>query len=59
MPPIANVPYVHGTETQWLYMIGRIRPGVSLPQLQQKVSALLRQQLAALEDSPRQQTRSA
>ena len=47
MPPIANVPYVHGTETQWLYMVGRVRPGVSLPQLQQKVSALLRQQLAA------------
>jgi macrolide transport system ATP-binding/permease protein len=47
MPPIANVPYVHGTETQWLYIVGRVRPGVSLPQLQQKVSALLRRQLAA------------
>ncbi len=46
MPPIANVTYVHNSDMQWLYLIGRIRPGVSIPQLQQKVSALLRQQLA-------------
>jgi macrolide transport system ATP-binding/permease protein len=46
MPLIANAAYVHGSEMQWLYMIGRLRPGVSLPQLQQKVNALLRQQLS-------------
>jgi macrolide transport system ATP-binding/permease protein len=46
MPPIANVPYVHGSDMQWLYLIGRLRPGVSQNEVQQKVSALLRQQLA-------------
>jgi predicted permease len=45
MPAIANVTYVHGSEMQWLYLIGRVRPGVSLGALQQKVTTLLRQQL--------------
>lgn len=49
MPPIANVPYVHGSDAQWLYLIGRLKPGVSQNQVQQKVSALLRQQLATTE----------
>jgi macrolide transport system ATP-binding/permease protein len=59
MPPIANVPYVHGTETQWLYIVGRLREGVSLPQLQEKVSMLLRQQLASTKryTSPQDQER--
>jgi macrolide transport system ATP-binding/permease protein len=47
MPPIANVAYVHGSDVQWLYILGRVRPGVSLGQLQQKVTTLLRQELAA------------
>jgi predicted permease len=46
MPPLANVTYVHDPDGTWLYMIGRIRPGVSLPQLQAKLSGLLRQVLA-------------
>ncbi len=45
MPPIANVTYVHGTGAQWLYIIGRVRPGVSLGALQEKVTTLLRQLL--------------
>ena len=45
MPSIANVTYVHNSDMQWLYLIGRVRPGVSEEQLQQKVSGLLRQQL--------------
>jgi macrolide transport system ATP-binding/permease protein len=47
MPAIANVPYVHGSDMQWLYLMGRLRPGVSEAELQQKVSTLLRQQLSA------------
>ena len=46
MTEIANVTYVRNSEMQWLYIIGRIKPGVSLDVLQQKVSTLLRQQLA-------------
>ena len=34
MPAIANVPYVHDSDMQWLYMIGRVKPGVSLAALQ-------------------------
>ena len=46
MPPLANVNYVHEPDGNWLYMIGRVKPGVSQAQLQAKVSGLLRQALA-------------
>jgi macrolide transport system ATP-binding/permease protein len=48
MPAIANVPYVHDPEARWLYIVGRVRPGYSLPQLKAKVSVLLQQALAPL-----------
>ncbi len=47
MPLLANAPYVHDHSTDWLYIVGRIKPGVALPPLQQKVSDLLRQTLAS------------
>ena len=46
MPLLANAPYVHEPETQWLYLVGRIKPGVAVAPLQQKLSGLLRQALA-------------
>ena len=46
MPLLASVPYVHDPDSKWLYIIGRVKPGVSLPQLQAKLSGLLRQALA-------------
>jgi macrolide transport system ATP-binding/permease protein len=46
MPPLANVAYVHDPDDLWLYLIGRLKPGVSRPQLQAKLSGLLRQVLA-------------
>ena len=46
MPPLANVGYVDAPEGNWLYMIGRVKPGVSRPQLQAKLNGLLRQVLA-------------
>jgi macrolide transport system ATP-binding/permease protein len=46
MPPLANVTYVHEPNGNWLYMIGRVKPGVSQVQLQAKLSGLLRQALA-------------
>jgi macrolide transport system ATP-binding/permease protein len=46
MPVISNAPYVHDAGVQWLYIVGRVKPGVSLPVLQQKLSALLRQSFA-------------
>jgi len=43
---LANAPYVHEPETDWLYLIGRIKPGVNLSLLQQKISGILRQSFA-------------
>jgi len=45
MPSLANVPYVHDPDTLWLYIIGRVKPGVSQAQLQAKLSGLLQQAL--------------
>lgn len=47
MPVLANVPYVHDPDAHWLFMIGRLKPGVSHAQLQAKLSGLLRGALAA------------
>ena len=38
--------YVHNPNQNWLYIIGRIKPGVAIAPLQMKVTALLRQALA-------------
>jgi macrolide transport system ATP-binding/permease protein len=46
LPAIANVAYVHDQDARWLYVVGRVKPGYSLPQLQAKVSGLLGQALA-------------
>jgi macrolide transport system ATP-binding/permease protein len=46
MPTLANSPYVHDPEQDWLYIIGRIKAGVAVTPLQEKVSAVLRQALA-------------
>ncbi|HEY9125663.1 MAG TPA: ABC transporter permease [Acidobacteriaceae bacterium] len=43
MTMLANVAYVHAPGAMWLYIVGRVKPGVALEPLQQKVSALLRQ----------------
>ena len=48
MAVIANVPYVHDPEVSWVYVIGRIKPGVSLATLQAKISTMLRQQFKPL-----------
>jgi len=46
MPVLANVPYVHNPDVQWLYIIGRLKPGVAVASLEAKVNALLKQYLA-------------
>jgi predicted permease len=42
MPVLANVPYVHDPSVMWLYFVGRVKPGVALAPLQDKVSAVVR-----------------
>ena len=46
MAALANVPYVHDPDVSWLYIVGRVKPGVALIPLQQKLSATLRQSFA-------------
>ena len=46
MDLISGAPYLHDPEVQWAYIIGRVKPGVSLPALQAKVSTILQQQFA-------------
>lgn len=46
MPLLETAPYVHDPHVLWLYMIGRVRPGVNLGALQLKVSALVKQSMA-------------
>jgi macrolide transport system ATP-binding/permease protein len=48
MDAIIGAPYLHDPEVTWAYIIGRIRPGVSLPALQAKATGLLRQQFSTL-----------
>ena len=46
MPDLANASYVHNPEVNWLYVIGRVKPGVAPGMLQEKVNAVLRQAFA-------------
>jgi macrolide transport system ATP-binding/permease protein len=48
MDPVIGAPYFNDPDTQWAYIIGRIKPGTSLPTLQAKASAQLKQQFASL-----------
>jgi predicted permease len=48
MDLVIGAPYLHNPEISWAYVIGRIKPGVSLPALQQKASAILRQHFATI-----------
>jgi predicted permease len=51
--PLTNEPALHGghglldqADTNWLYLLGRVKPGVSPASLQSKLSIMLRQWLA-------------
>src|SRR5215472_6335448 len=46
MAVIFNVSYVQDPETEWVYVVGRVKPGVTLAAVQAKASALLRQQFS-------------
>ena len=47
MDLLANTPYVYDPQVNWLYMIGRVKPGTDLGQLQVKVSTVVRQAFSA------------
>jgi macrolide transport system ATP-binding/permease protein len=48
MDEVIGAPYFNDPDTEWAYVIGRVKPGTSLPALQAKASTLLKQQFAPL-----------
>jgi macrolide transport system ATP-binding/permease protein len=46
LPALGSANYVDDPSTNWLYIIGRVKPGVAMGPLQQKLSALVRQSFA-------------
>jgi macrolide transport system ATP-binding/permease protein len=46
MTVLASVPYVHDPNASWLYFVGRVKPGVAIVPLQEKLNAVLRQEFA-------------
>lgn len=44
-PVLMTAPYVHEPQTDWLYMIGRVKPGVESGALQAKVQGLVKRWL--------------
>jgi predicted permease len=48
MDPIVGAPYFNEPDTEWAYIIGRVKPGTNVPALQAKASALLKQQFRSL-----------
>ena len=48
MDAVIGASFFTDPDKRWAYIIGRVRPGTSLPALQAKASALLRQQFAGL-----------
>ena len=48
MDPVIGAPYFNDPDTQWAYIIGRVKPGASIPALQAKASALLKQKYGTL-----------
>lgn len=49
METLAATAYVHNPDVRWLYLIGRLKPGVQERPLQEKLNALVLQSLAQTE----------
>ncbi|WP_446742700.1 ABC transporter permease [Silvibacterium acidisoli] len=48
MDSVTGAPYFNDPDSRWAYIIGRVKPGTSLPALQAKTSALLKQEFTPL-----------
>jgi macrolide transport system ATP-binding/permease protein len=57
MDPVIGAPYFTNPDSQWAYIIGRVKPGTSRGALQAKASALLKQQFAPLKTFTDQRAR--
>jgi predicted permease len=59
MDGVIGAPYFNDPDTEWAYVIGRVKPGTSLPALQAKASALLKQEFAPLKTFTTQRAQKA
>jgi predicted permease len=59
MDEVIGAPYFTDPDAQWAYIIGRVRPGTSLPGLQAKASALLMQTFAPLKTFTEERAKKA
>jgi len=46
VPALTNSTFIHEPGMRWLYIIGRVKPGVAMAPLQAKITELVRQSLA-------------
>lgn len=46
LPVLTNRTFVHEPEMRWLYIIGRVKPGVAIAPLEAKINELVRQSFA-------------
>src|SRR6202789_51579 len=56
---VIGAPYFNEPDSQWAYIIGRVKPGTSLPALQAKARALLKQEFAPLKTFTDQRAKKA
>jgi predicted permease len=59
MDEVIGAPYFTDPDTQWAYIIGRVKPGTSLPALQAKATTLLKQEFAPLKTFTDQRAQKA
>ncbi len=59
MDDVSGAPYFTDPDVQWAYIIGRVKPGTSLPTLQAKATTLLKQQFATLKTFSDQRAQKA
>jgi macrolide transport system ATP-binding/permease protein len=59
MDEVSGAPYFNDPDTRWAYIIGRVKPGTSLPALQAKASTLLKQEFAPLKTFTEQRAKQA
>ncbi len=59
MDDVSGAPYFTDPDVQWAYIIGRVKPGTSLPTIQAKATTLLKQQFATLKTFSDQRAQKA
>ena len=59
MDEVIGAPYFTDPDTEWAYLIGRVKPGTSLPALQAKASVRLKQEFSSLKTFANQRAKRA